>query len=125
VSVDHIWEIRTPGGMMGIEVARGLLAAVPVVLAHSLPPKVSVTVRDEGGAVVARGSDLEADGDTPMARLTLADRRVTRRQVWPGESDLGLPVILPGGEVGILCQWWNAPDGHEWRWRVEFHNSKG
>jgi hypothetical protein len=111
--------------MLGIEVARGLMAAAPVVLAHSLPAKVSVTVRDEGGAVVAEGSDLEADGETPMARLYLEDGRITRRQVWPDDSDVGLPVILPGGEVGILCEWWNAPDGSEWRWRVEFHNTKG
>lgn len=125
MSSDHIWEIRTPGGMLGIEVARGLMAAAPVVLAHSLPAKVSVTVRDEDGAIVAKGSDLEADGQTPMARLRLEDGTVTREQVWPVESDLGLPVILPGGEVGILCEWWNAPDGSEWRWRVEFHNTRG
>jgi len=125
VSTDHVWEIRTPGGMLGIEVARGLMAAAPVVLAHSLPARVSVTVRDDAGAVVARSSDLEADGETPMARLCLEDGRVTRRQVWPTDDDIGLPVILPGGEVGILCEWWNAPDGSEWRWRVEFHNAKG
>ena len=125
MSSDQIWEIRTPGGMLGIEVARGLMAAAPVVLAHSLPAKVSVTVRDEAGRIVAEGSDLEADGETPMARLRLVDGGVTRRQVWPDDSDLGRPVILPGGEVGILCEWWNAPDGSEWRWRVEFHNSKG
>lgn len=125
MSSDHVWEIRTPGGMLGIEVARGLMAAAPVVLAHSLPERISVTVRDEGGAVVAEASDLDADGETPMARLCLEDGRVTRRQVWPAESDVGLPVLLPGGEVGILCEWWNAPDGSEWRWKVEFHNTRG
>ena len=124
MSDDQIWEIRTPGGMLGIEVARGLMAAAPVVLAHSLPEKVSVTVRGEDGSVVAESSDLEADGETPMARLCVADGEVSRRQVWPSEGDLGLPVILPGGEVGILCEWWNAPDGSEWRWRVEFHNTR-
>lgn len=121
---DHIWEIRTPGGMLGIEVARGVMAAAPVVLAHSLPEKVSVTVRGEDGTVVAEATDLEADGETPMARLCLADGKVTRRQVWPDGSDVGLPVILPGGEIGILCRWWNAADGSEWRWQVEFHNTR-
>jgi hypothetical protein len=125
VKTDHVWEIRTPGGMLGIEVARGLMAAAPVVLAHSLPATVSVTVRDADGAVVAEASGLEADGQTPMARLCMENGRVTRQQVWPAEDDLGLPVILPGGEVGILCEWWNAPDGSEWRWRVEFHNTRG
>jgi hypothetical protein len=31
--------------------------------------------------------------------------------------------MLPGGEVGILKSWWNAPDHKEWRWQVEFYNS--
>ena len=34
----------------------------------------------------------------------------------------GALVILPGGEVGTLVAWWNAADGSEWRWRVEFYN---
>lgn len=124
-TTDHIWEIRTPGGMLGIEFAKAVTAASPVVLAHSLPAKVSVTVRDGRGDQVAVGDELEAEGSTPMARLTLAGDRVTREQVWPDQSDLGRPVILPGGEVGLLCEWWNASDGSEWRWRVEFHNRVG
>lgn len=121
---DYIWEIRTPGGMLGIEVAKAVAQACPVVLAHSLPDKVSVTVRNGAGTEVAKGDGLEADGSTPMARLCVSGGEVTRRQVWPTQEDLGRPVILPGGEVGILCEWWNAADGGEWRWRVEFHNKK-
>lgn len=122
---DYIWEIRTPGGMLGIEVAKSVTEACPVVLAHSLPEKVSVIVRDGHGTEVASGSDLGADDQTPMARLSLAGRRIERAQVWPEGADIGRPVILPGGEVGILREWWNAEDGSEWRWRVEFHNRKG
>jgi hypothetical protein len=33
-------------------------------------------------------------------------------------------VLLPGGEVGILKQWWNAEDESAWRWQVEFSNHK-
>ncbi len=33
-------------------------------------------------------------------------------------------VILPGREVGQLLQWWNAEDGSEWRWQVEFYNHR-
>jgi hypothetical protein len=33
-------------------------------------------------------------------------------------------VVLPGGEVGILLAWWNAEDGSEWRWQVEFYNQR-
>ncbi len=39
-------------------------------------------------------------------------------------DDLGSLVILPGGEVGTLVEWWNAPDGSEWRWRLEFYNRR-
>ena len=119
---DHYWEIRTPGGMLGIEVAKAVMAATDCALAHALPEQVEVTVRDADGRVVARGDGLSADGTTPMARLVLAGGGVTRRQVWPDDSDLGRPVILPGGEVGVLTRWWNADDGSEWRWQVEFHN---
>jgi hypothetical protein len=48
--------------------------------------------------------------------------RVERENVWPDASDKGRPVILPGGEVGVLLSWWNAADGSEWRWQVEFSN---
>ena len=41
---------------------------------------------------------------------------------WPTAADLGAPVIMPGGEVGILIAWWNAEDGSEWRWQVELYN---
>jgi hypothetical protein len=59
-----------------------------------------------------------------MARLTMRGRRIERLDLWPEAEDNGRPVILPGGEVGILLDWWNAPDGSEWRWRVEFYNHR-
>jgi hypothetical protein len=33
-------------------------------------------------------------------------------------------VILPGGEVGELLKSWNAKDGSEWRWQIEFYNHR-
>lgn len=121
--VDYIWEVRNPdGGMLGMEVARSIMAATDEVLAHALPERVDVEVRDHEGTLVASGADLKAEQVTPMARLTIDAGRVERVQVWPAESDLDRPVILPGGEVGILKTWWNAADGSEWRWQVEFHN---
>jgi hypothetical protein len=30
--------------------------------------------------------------------------------------------VVPGGEAGELKSWWNADDGSEWRWRLEFYN---
>jgi hypothetical protein len=59
-----------------------------------------------------------------MARLRVRGGEITREDSWPGDSDVGRPVILPGGEVGILLEWWNAEDGSEWRWRVEFYNHR-
>ncbi len=40
------------------------------------------------------------------------------------QDDLGALVMLPGGDVGTLIEWWNAGDGREWRWRVEFYNRR-
>jgi hypothetical protein len=57
-----------------------------------------------------------------MARLTIRDGQIAREDLWPADGDIGRPVILPGGEVGILLGWWNAADGSAWRWQVEFYN---
>jgi hypothetical protein len=58
----------------------------------------------------------------PMARLQRAGMSIRRDDRWPAEEDLGTLVILPGGEAGELKSWWNADDGSEWRWRLEFYN---
>jgi hypothetical protein len=83
---------------------------------------ISVEVRDDDAAPVARADRLDADGETPMARLTIDGGTIRRTQIWPGDGDLGTPVILPGGEVGILTAWWHADDHSEWRWSIELHN---
>ena len=59
-----------------------------------------------------------------MAFLTRHGTDILREDRWPTEADLGCLVILPGGEVGTLKAWWNAPDGSEWRWQVEFYNHR-
>jgi hypothetical protein len=33
-------------------------------------------------------------------------------------------VILPGGEVGTLVQWWHSDDRSEWRWQIELYNRR-
>ena|SRR5438105_3975224 len=120
----YVWELRNPdGGSTGLEFARGKSAPTSRMLGHSLPERVDVEVRDEEGVLVALGRDLKHEAVTPMSRLTLRDGSITRENLWPGADDIELPVILPGGEVGILKRWWNAEDEKEWRWTVEFHNS--
>jgi hypothetical protein len=59
-----------------------------------------------------------------MAILTRLENRVMRQDRWPTKADIGQLVLLPGGEVGVLVQWWNAKDGSEWRWQVEFYNHR-
>ena len=58
----------------------------------------------------ARRGQVTRDGDyLPMTRLSLADGGLAREDRWPTADDLGSLVILPGGEVGTLVEWWNAP----------------
>ncbi len=122
----YVWTLRNPDGAnLGLEVAHCLMDPFDVVLAHSLPEKVDIEVVDEDGKRVAKGAGLRADGATPMSRLTIEDGGIRRENVWPTDADLGRPVIVAAGEVGILERWWNAPDGSEWRWAVEFYNRKG
>jgi hypothetical protein len=120
----HVWEIRNPdGGSTGLEVARGLMAPHDIVLAHALPERVDVEVTDGDGVRVAAGRDLTAAVTSPMSRLVIREGVVHRDNVWPSDADLGTPVILPGGEVGILTAWWHENDRSAWRWSMELSNS--
>jgi hypothetical protein len=83
-----------------------------------------VAVRGDDGAVLAQGNGLARTAEQPMARLTIRDGRIGREDLWPTDDDLGRPVILPGGEVGVLLGWWNAENGSAWRWQVEFYNHR-
>ena len=66
--------------------------------------------------------DLTHDEVAPMTKLTISGRKVHRVNLWPEEGDIGTPVILPGGEVGVLTAWWNDDVGQEWKWSVEYAN---
>jgi len=126
-SVDvHTWELWYPAAAAtGMEFARGRIDPTDVLWVHAAPERLAVTVREGDDRVIARGEDLRRDGRyLPMTRLTLNGDEVRREDRWPTESDLGSLVILPGGEVGVLTAWWNAPDGSAWRWSVEFSNRR-
>lgn len=121
----HEWDLWYPkAGATGMAFARGRMVPAPVVLVHAAPPVLSVTVRDAEGHVVAEARDLEATGDTPITRLRVDYPLITREDIWPTDLDLETPVLLPGGEVGILKAWWNAPDQSEWRWQIELYNHR-
>ncbi len=121
----QIWDLWYPqAASTGVAFARGRLDATNVLLVHAPPPMLTVEVRSEGGKRLAYAQDLAQTADRPMARLTVQGERITREDLWPIQEDIGRIVILPGGEVGKLLSWWNAEDGSEWRWEVEFYNHR-
>jgi hypothetical protein len=121
----HVWDLWYPqAAAQGLSFARGRLAAADVLLVHAAPPLLDVAVRDDAGRLLAEGKMLARTADRPMARLLVQGDRVEREDLWPAEEDVGRPVILPGGEVGLLLNWWNAADGSSWRWQVEFSNHR-
>ena len=120
------WELWYPeAAATGLLFARGRLDPTDVLWVHSAPPNLAVTVRDAGDRVLARADELRRAGEQlPMTRLWLTGDQIRREDRWPDPADLGSPVILPGGEIGVLIDWWNAADGSEWRWRIEFYNHR-
>jgi hypothetical protein len=124
-SVLQIWDLWYPqAGATGIPFARGRLGATDVLGVHAAPPVLTVEVRDNSGQRIAYAKDLPQTADRPMTRLTLASENIQREDLWPTQNDVGGLVMLPGGEVGKLISWWNAEDGSEWRWQVEFYNHR-
>jgi hypothetical protein len=121
----QIWDLWYPkAAATGLAFARGRLDAADVLLVHAAPEVLTVEVRSEAGALLARAADLPQTADRPMARLTRQGERINRADVWPAAEDIGRPVILPGGEVGLLLRWWNAEDGSAWRWAIELYNER-
>ena len=120
------WELWYPkASAAGLSFSRSEIDAQDVVLVHAAPDALSVFVRDADGVQRAKGEDLSATLDSPMARLRCVGGKIEREDVWPTAEDIGRVVLLPGGEAGVLQEWWNAPDRSEWRWKVEFYNKKG
>jgi hypothetical protein len=65
---------------------------------------------------------LEREGDEPMTLLRLEERE--REDLWPGPEHEGLPVLLPGGEVGRLLRFEHAADGGSWTYALEFRGER-
>ena len=125
MALAQIWDLWYPdAAAQGLPFARGRLDATDVLLVHAAPETLDVAVRNDDDELVARGIGLARTAERPLARLTIEDGQIGREDLWPVADDIGRPVILPGGEVGILLEWWNAEDGSEWRWRVEFYNHR-
>ena len=121
----QIWDLWYPqAGATGISFARGRLDETKVLLVHAPPSMLTVEVRSEQGQRLAFAENLPFTADRPIARLIIQGENITREDLWPTENDIGQTIILPGGEVGKLASWWNAEDGSEWRWQVEFYNHR-
>lgn len=121
----QIWDLWIADtGSTGISFARGRLDPTEVLLVHAAPAQLNLEVRDDAGIVLARANDLLRTASTPIARLYRQGSSITREDIWPTSADEGSPVILPGGEVGILEHWWNDAAHQEWRWTVEFYNHR-
>lgn len=121
----EIWDLWFPdAAAQGLPFARGRLDSTDVLLVHAAPESLRVEVRDDDGLRLAFADGLTRTADRPIARLSRSGGAITRLDLWPDDDDIGRPVILPGGEVGILKSWWNAADGSEWRWTVELYNAR-
>ena len=120
------WDLWYPGpGATGLPFARSRINARDAaerLLVHAAPQKLQVAVRDAAGKLLATGDRLERHQPGPMSYLLRRGATITLEDGWPTDRDIGLVVILPGGEAGILKSWWNADDRKEWRWQLEFYN---
>src|SRR5689334_6865995 len=118
------WSVWYPkAASTGVLIARGRLDATDRLLVHAAGDVISVEVHDDAGKRVAQGTDLSRTVDSPICLLTRRGHSIRREDVWPAAEHIGLPVLLPGGEVGVLKSWWNADDRKEWRWQIELYNS--
>jgi hypothetical protein len=120
------WDLWYPeAGSRGLSFCRAAIAPAAVVLVHAAPSVLSVELRDGQGRRLAFAAELSRSGERfPMTRLVREGWTLRREDGWPGADDIGRTVLLPGGEAGVLRQWWNAADGSEWRWQVEFYNHR-
>jgi len=121
----EFWEVWDPRpATTGVLIARGQMDHTDSVILHSAPDVATVEISDGRGARLAYRADLARTQQTPMCRFRRQGESITREDIWPQEADVGSVVLLPGGEAGILVSWWNADDRKEWRWQVEFYNSR-
>jgi hypothetical protein len=61
---------------------------------------------------------LERSGDQPVTLLRMEDGE--REELWPDGSHEGLPMLLPGGELGRLLRFEHTDDPVTWTYALEF-----
>jgi len=119
------WTIWFPGaGAAGLLVARAQIRRASRVFLHTAPDEIDVEVTNARGRRIGTAKNLRRTRESPICLLSRDHSAITREDVWPAPSDVGLTVILPGGEAGTLLAWWNSDDESEWRWILELYNRK-
>ena len=120
----QIWDLWYPkAAATGLPFARALVDETDAVLAHAVPDFITASVEDEFGKRLAFGKDLLRTLQSPICLLRRQGETLSREDIWPDASHIGMTVILPGGEAAMLKSWWNADDRQEWRWQIELYNS--
>ena len=122
------WNLRArDGAMNGLEFAKATTASgFSRALIHAAPAQLSAEIVDHSGSLVARGDTLDRAGAyLPMTLLTIDDGEIRRSEIWPDVDHYGLPVLLAGGEVGLLRMWEHSLDHSWWKWSLEFANHIG
>jgi hypothetical protein len=121
----HYWEVWDPRpAATGVLIARCQIDPTDTLILHAAPDVATVEISDTNGHRLAYAANLQRTLDSPMCRFRRQGETITREDIWPEDSDLGAIVLLPGGEAGVLKAWWHADDRTEWRWQVEFYNSR-
>jgi hypothetical protein len=122
--MDWSWSLRNPdGGMNGLEFAAATTASDQRrVLVHSSPSELEVEVTTGDGDQIVQGRVEHQGDESPMSVLDFTDGELSLKGEWLTDEHLGLVVILPGGEAGILKSWEHADDRSWWKWTVEFSN---
>lgn len=92
------------------------------VIIHAAPSQMEIVIETEDGHKVASGTLKHEGEESPMSVVSIDGDRLTREDTWLTPEHVGLVVILPGGEAGVLTRWENAEDRSWWRWSVEFYN---
>lgn len=124
--MNWVWSIRSgDGAMNGLEFCRALTAGgLRHVLVHAAPGQAEIEVTTDAGDRVASGRPERRGEYSPMTELRLDGSAIHRAEIWPSEEHLGLPVLHPGGEVGVLTAWRHAAERSWWQWSVEFSNHR-
>jgi hypothetical protein len=121
------WNVRSnDGAMNGLEFARCTTAGgFDRVLIHAAPGRAKIEVIADDDRVVARAGLDRSGAYSPMTLVELDGSELRRSEVWPTDELYGLPVLLAGGEVGILQKWHHSEDHSWWQWSLEFSNHTG